>query len=72
VAHDPPARQKRRHLDKTGCHTFRTTSITIYLENSGTLEYAQQIAAHESPRTTKLYDRTSDQITLDEIERIAI
>jgi hypothetical protein len=31
-----------------------------------------QIAAHESPRTTKLYDRTSDQITLDEIERIAI
>jgi hypothetical protein len=36
------------------------------------LEHAQQIAAHESPRTTKLYDRTSDQITLDEIERIAI
>ena len=34
--------------------------------------HAQQIAAHESPRTTKLYDRTSDQITLDEIERIAI
>jgi len=36
------------------------------------LEHAQQIAAHESPRTTKLYDRTNDQITLDEIERIAI
>jgi hypothetical protein len=38
----------------------------------GTLEHAQQIAAHESPRTTKLYDRTADQISLDEIERIAI
>ena len=55
-----------------GCHTFRATGITAYLENGGTLEHAQQIAAHESPRTTKLYDRTSDQITLDEIERIVI
>jgi integrase len=55
-----------------GNHTFRATGITAYLENGGTLEHAQQIAAHESPRTTKLYDRTSDQITLDEIERIAI
>jgi hypothetical protein len=42
------------------------------LENGGTLEHAQQIAAHGSPRTTNLYDRTSRQITLDEIERIAI
>jgi hypothetical protein len=40
--------------------------------NGGTIEKAQQIAAHESPKTTKLYDRTSDQVTLDEIERIAI
>lgn len=55
-----------------GCHTFRATGITAYLENGGTLEHAQQIAAHESPRTTKLYDRTTDQINLDEIERIAI
>jgi integrase/recombinase XerD len=54
------------------CHSFRATGITAYLENGGTLEHAQQIAAHESPRTTKLYDRTNDQITLDEIERIAI
>ena len=37
-----------------------------------TIENAQAIAAHESPRTTKLYDRTSDEITLDEVERIAI
>ena len=44
-----------------GCHTFRATGITAYLENGGTMEHAQQIAAHESPRTTKLYDRTTDQ-----------
>ena len=54
------------------CHTFRATGITAYLENGGTIEKAQQIAAHESPRTTKLYDRTEDPVTLDEIERIAI
>jgi len=54
------------------CHTFRATGITAYLENGGTIENAQAIAAHESPRTTKLYDRTSDEITLDEIERITI
>jgi integrase/recombinase XerD len=56
----------------TCCHTFRATGITAYLENGGTIENAQAIAAHESPRTTKLYDRTSDDITLDEVERIAI
>ncbi len=56
----------------TSCHTFRATGITAYLENGGTIENAQAIAAHESLRTTKLYDRTSDQITLDEVERIGI
>ena len=54
------------------CHTFRATGITAYLENGGTIENAQAIANHESPKTTKLYDRTSDQITLDEVERIVI
>lgn len=58
--------------DRVCCHTFRATGITAYLEAGGTIENAQAIAAHESPRTTKLYDRTSDQLTLDEIERIAI
>lgn len=58
--------------DRICCHTFRATGITAYLENGGTLEHAQAIAAHESPRTTKLYDRTTDGISLDEIERIAI
>ena len=54
------------------CHSFRATGITAYLENGGTIENAQAIAAHESPRTTKLYDRTTDEITLDEVERIRI
>ncbi len=68
---------KRRALaaglpSSTCCHTFRATGITAYLENGATIENAQAIAAHESPRTTKLYDRTGDEITLDEVERIAI
>ena len=56
----------------TCCDTFRATGITAYFENGGTIENAQAIAAHESPRTTKLYDRTGDEITLDEVERISI
>lgn len=68
---------KRRALaaglpSSTCCHTFRATGITAFLDNGGTIENAQAIAGHESPRTTKLYDRTSDEITLDEIERIVI
>ena len=57
---------------RIGCHTFRATGITAYLDNGGTLENAQLMATHESPRTTKLYDRTGDEITLDEVERITI
>ena len=56
----------------TCCHTFRATGITAYLSNGGTLEDAQQIAGHASPKTTKLYDRTADTVTVDEIERIVI
>ena len=61
----------------TCCHTFRATGITAYLSRArrahgGTLEHAQRIAAHASPKTTKLYDRTADTITVDEIERIVI
>lgn len=47
---------------------LRAMGITAYLENGGTIDKA----AHESPRTTKLYDRTSDVISLDEIERITL
>ena len=58
--------------EDTCCHTFRATGITAYLEGGGTIEHAQAIANHESPKTTKLYDRTGDQIDLDEIEKIRI
>ena len=56
----------------TCCHTFRATGITAYLSNGGTLEHAQQIAGHAPPKTTKLYDRTADTVTVDKIERIEI
>jgi site-specific recombinase XerD len=71
-------RMVKRRAAKAGlpttitCHTFRATGITAYLEAGGTLEHAQAIAAHESPRTTRLYDRRADALTLDEIERIQI
>jgi integrase/recombinase XerD len=67
---------KRRAMDagmppNICCHTFRATGITAYLQNGGKLEIAQALAVHESPRTTKLYVRTADEITLQEVERIA-
>jgi len=55
-----------------GNHTMRATGITAYLKADGTLEHAQQMANHSSPRTTKLYDRRGDEITLDEYEKIRI
>ena len=54
------------------CHTFRATGITAYLKNGGTLENAAAMANHASTRTTQLYDRRSDQVSLDEIERVRI
>ena len=57
---------------KCGCHSFRATGITEYLKNGGKLEVAQQMANHESARTTGLYDRRNDQVSLDEVERILI
>lgn len=58
--------------DKISCHSFRASGITAYLENGGSLEHAQAIAAHESPRTTKLYDRRSEKLVAEEIERIKL
>jgi site-specific recombinase XerD len=55
-----------------GNHTVRATGITAYLANGGALEHAQEMAAHESPRTTKLYDRTKERLTQDEVERIRL
>jgi site-specific recombinase XerC len=55
-----------------GNHTFRATGITAYLKNGGTLENAATMASHASTRTTQLYDRRRDDISLDEVERIHI
>lgn len=55
-----------------GNHTFRATGITAYLKNGGTLENAAAMANHASTRTTQLYDRRRDDITLDEVERIRL
>ncbi len=60
------------HSGRSSFCTFQATGVTTYLENGGTLENAQVMAAHESPRTTRLYDRRGDEISLDEVERIVI
>jgi integrase/recombinase XerD len=52
---------KQRFLPPVNSHTWRATGVTVYLENGGRLEQAQQMASHESPRTTKLYVRTRDE-----------
>lgn len=57
---------------RIGNHTFRATGITAYLKNGGKLEVAQAMANHESARTTGLYDRRDDDVSLDEVERIGI
>jgi site-specific recombinase XerD len=57
---------------RIGNHTFRATGITAYLKNGGTLEQAAAMANHASTRTTQLYDRRRDELTLDEVERIFI
>ena len=53
-------------------HTAGAAELPQDLKKKGTLEAAQHIANHESPRTTKLYDRRQDEISLDEVERILI
>ena len=57
---------------RIGNHTFRATGITQYLRNGGRRELAQQMAAHESPRTTALYDRRDDEVAVAEVDRILI
>ena len=57
---------------KIGNHSNRATGITAYLKNGGTLENAASMANHSSTRTTQLYDRRPDEVTLDEVERVLI
>jgi sugar/nucleoside kinase (ribokinase family) len=57
---------------RVGNPTFRATGVTAYLKNGGTLEKAAQTANHASTRTTQLYDRRAEEVTLDEVERVMI
>lgn len=64
-------RAKAAGLKTAVCnHTFRATGITAYLTNGGTIERAAIMAGHASTRTTQLYDRRSDEVTLEEVEKI--
>lgn len=66
-------RAKRAGIEtRLGNHSFRATGITAYLKNGGTLENAAAMANHSSTRTTQLYDRRREELTLDEVERIVI
>jgi integrase len=73
-AHAMMRRRAARGGIKTqvGNHTCRATGITAYLKNGGTLEKAAAMANHASTRTTQLYDRRRDEMSLDEVERIGI
>jgi integrase len=55
-----------------GNHTFRATGISAYLKSGGTLQNAAAMANHASTRTTQLYDRRREDISLDEVERIRL
>lgn len=71
-------RMIKRRCNKAGlseevaCHSFRGSGITAYLAAGGTIDRARTIAAHESAETTKLYDRTQDEITAADLERVAV
>jgi integrase/recombinase XerD len=55
-----------------GCYTFRAVAITDYLTNGGKLEIAQRMAGHANAKTTGLYDRRNDDISVGEVERVGI
>ena len=57
-------------LEALGLEPQRAGGITRRAEAER--RTAQHIANHESPRTTMLYDRRQEEISLDEEERIAI
>ena len=69
LADGAPARQGGRNHHRG---VLRGTGITAYLENGGALEQARQMTAHASTRTTQLYDRREDLVTLDEVVKVNI
>jgi site-specific recombinase XerD len=57
---------------RAGCHSFRATGITEYMNAGGSLDIAQLIAGHSQLSTTKIYDRSKDRITIEEVERVKL
>jgi site-specific recombinase XerD len=57
---------------RVGNHTFRATGVTAYLRSGGTLEKAAAMANHMSTRTTQLYDRRTEDVTFEDVERVSI
>lgn len=55
-----------------GCNTFRATGLTDYPTNGGRIEVAQRMAGHSNAKTTGLYDRRTDDISLSEVAKIWI
>jgi integrase/recombinase XerD len=51
-------------------HSFRATGITNYMTNGGRIDVAKEMAGHADERTTGLYDRSSDKMTKEEVERM--
>jgi len=73
LAHDPAPRRRPRHEGQDRLpHLPRNRDHSLSRSRRHARKRAEVMAAHESPRTTKLYDRTGDEITLDEVQRIAI
>ena len=65
--------------DRASCSCFVCLCVSEqrfvtsgHLKNGGTLEKAAAMANHASTRTTQLYDRRRDEVSLDEVERIVI
>lgn len=66
----------RKHLNlagiagSAGCHSFRATGITAFLESGGRIETAAYLAGHVSVRTTQLYDRRAQRYAGAELARM--
>jgi integrase/recombinase XerD len=56
---------------RIGCHSFRATGLTAYMNAGGQLDIAQRIAGHSQLSTTKIYDRSKDRVTIEEIEKVS-
>jgi hypothetical protein len=63
-------RDRRRYRNQSWQSQLPRDRHHRYLKNGGTLEKAASMANHASTRTTQLYDRRRDEMSLDEVERV--